>query len=123
VQGKNIGGTTKSERPTVNFDTCIKCKSCWIHCPDECLDERSIGYYGIAYDYHVNYGVHAKVYPVKDYIVIADEKMFTDYRRPYEMWKENKAKYKDWLKSGRISKKRKGKHSMVGKMTRNSNSF
>lgn len=36
---------------------------------------------------------------------MVDESMFTDYRRPYEMWKENKAKYKEWLKNVRQARK------------------
>ncbi|AHC51392.1 (4Fe-4S)-binding protein [Sulfolobus acidocaldarius SUSAZ] len=98
-------GTTKSERPTVNFDTCIKCKLCWIYCPDECFDETPDGYYDIAYDYCVGCGICAEVCPVKDCIVMVDEKMFTDYRRPYGMWKENKVKYKDWLNQVRQARK------------------
>jgi len=98
-------GTTKFERPTVDFDTCIKCKLCWIYCPDECFDETPDGYYDIAYDYCVGCGICADVCPVKDCIVMVDESMFTDYRRPYEMWKENKAKYKEWLKNLRQARK------------------
>ncbi|MEM4911736.1 MAG: 4Fe-4S dicluster-binding protein, partial [Metallosphaera sp.] len=98
-------GTTKFERPTVDFDTCIKCKLCWIYCPDECFDETPDGYYDIAYDYCVGCGICAEVCPVKDCIVMVDEKMFTDYRRPYDMWKENKIKYKEWLNNVRQGRK------------------
>jgi len=26
--------TTRTMRPVVNFDTCIKCELCWLQCPD-----------------------------------------------------------------------------------------
>jgi len=94
-------GTTKFERPTIDFDTCIKCRLCWIYCPDECFDETPDGYYDVAYEYCVGCGICAEVCPVKDCIVMVDEKLFTDYRSPYKMWKENKVAYKQWLQKVR----------------------
>ncbi|HEX8969460.1 MAG TPA: (4Fe-4S)-binding protein, partial [Chloroflexota bacterium] len=29
--------STRTRRPLVNFDTCIKCTQCWLQCPDECF--------------------------------------------------------------------------------------
>ena len=29
---------TRTMRPVVNFDTCIKCTLCWLQCPDSCFD-------------------------------------------------------------------------------------
>jgi len=30
--------TTRTMRPILNFDTCIKCTLCWLQCPDSCFD-------------------------------------------------------------------------------------
>jgi pyruvate ferredoxin oxidoreductase delta subunit len=30
--------TTRTMRPVINFDTCVKCTLCWIQCPDSCFD-------------------------------------------------------------------------------------
>jgi len=30
--------STRTMRPVVNFDTCIKCTLCWLQCPDSCFD-------------------------------------------------------------------------------------
>lgn len=90
-------GTTKFERPTIDFDKCIKCRLCWIYCPDECFDETPDGYYDVAYEYCVGCGICAEVCPVKDCIVMVDEKLFLDYKSPYQMWRENKTTYREWL--------------------------
>ena len=29
--------STRSMRPVVNFETCIKCTLCWLQCPDTCF--------------------------------------------------------------------------------------
>lgn len=94
-------GTTKFERPTVDFDTCIKCKLCWVYCPDECFEETPDGYYDIAYDYCVGCGICAEVCPVKNCIVMVDEDLFNNYERPYRMWRTDKIQYKNWLQSVR----------------------
>jgi len=99
-------GTTKFERPTVDFDTCIKCKLCWVYCPDECFEETQDGYYDIAYDYCVGCGICAEVCPVKNCIVMVDEKQFNNYERPYKMWRTDKAQYKEWLRTVRSNGER-----------------
>jgi pyruvate ferredoxin oxidoreductase delta subunit len=91
-------GTTKSERPIVDFDICIKCRLCWIYCPDEVFDETPDGYYDIAYEYCVGCGICAEVCPVKDCIVMVDENLFKEYESPYNLWKKDKQKYKEWIK-------------------------
>src|SRR5439155_1622573 len=37
--------TTRTMRPVVNFDTCVKCTLCWIQCPDSCFDVMPDGTY------------------------------------------------------------------------------
>src|SRR6202158_2280874 len=37
--------TTRTMRPVVNFDTCIKCTLCWLQCPDSCFDVTPEGLY------------------------------------------------------------------------------
>ena len=36
---------TRTMRPVVNFDTCIKCTLCWLQCPDSCFDVTPDGLY------------------------------------------------------------------------------
>ena len=37
--------STRSMRPVVNFETCIKCTLCWLQCPDTCFDVTPDGLY------------------------------------------------------------------------------
>ena len=37
--------TTRTMRPVINFDTCVKCTLCWIQCPDSCFDVTPDGLY------------------------------------------------------------------------------
>ncbi len=37
--------TTRSMRPVVDFDTCIKCTLCWLQCPDSVFDVTPDGLY------------------------------------------------------------------------------
>src|SRR5438046_2271563 len=42
--------TTRSMRPVINFDTCVKCTLCWIQCPDSCFDGMPGGTFDAAVD-------------------------------------------------------------------------
>ena len=98
-QSRNQGfkrGTTKTLRPVVRFDLCIKCTLCWLECPDECFDPCQDGLYDIAYDYCTGCGKCAAVCPVNECIIMVDELKFTDYRSPWEDYKQDPAKYKEW---------------------------
>src|SRR5438132_9148094 len=37
--------STRTMRPVVDFDTCIKCTLCWLQCPDSCFDVTPDGLY------------------------------------------------------------------------------
>ena len=37
--------SSRTERPVVNFSTCIKCTRCWINCPDASFDVAPDGTY------------------------------------------------------------------------------
>ncbi len=90
-------GTTKSLRPMVRFDLCIKCTLCWLECPDECFDPTSDGLYDIAYDYCTGCGKCAAVCPVKECIVMVDELKFLDYSSPWEAYNKDKMGYTEWV--------------------------
>src|ERR687886_3113018 len=42
--------STRTRRPLVNFDTCIKCTQCWLQCPDECFEVTPEGTYEVVYE-------------------------------------------------------------------------
>ena len=98
-QNRNDGfkhGTSKTQRPVVRFDLCIKCTLCWLDCPDECFDPTDDGLYDI--NYEVCTGCHkcAEVCPVKECIVMVDEMQFEDDKSPWEQHKKDPAGYIQW---------------------------
>ena len=89
--------TTRTQRPVVRFDLCIKCTLCWYDCPDECFDPTPDGYYDVNYEYCVGCGRCAQVCPVKECIVMVDELRFSDNASPWEHWKRDPAGYVRWV--------------------------
>ena len=89
--------STRSERPVVNFDTCIKCTMCWLDCPDECFEVSPEGHYEVVYEACVGCGICAQVCPVKDCIVMVDELQFTDNAMKWQDWKKDRPAYNTWF--------------------------
>ena len=53
-KGRNPNYKTSSSRtykPIINYDICIRCKTCWILCPDGAIDKNGNDYPSINYDY------------------------------------------------------------------------
>ncbi len=89
--------STRTQRPVVNYDTCIKCTMCWLDCPDECFEVTPEGHYEVVYEACVGCGICAQVCPVKDCIVMVDELQFTDNRQNWPIWKKDHAGYNTWF--------------------------
>jgi pyruvate ferredoxin oxidoreductase delta subunit len=94
--------TTRTMRPVVDFDTCIKCTLCWLHCPDSCFDVTPEGLYDANMEACCGCGVCEAVCPVKDCVTMVNEVAFKDNSSQWEDWRENKETYKAWLK-GKIA--------------------
>src|SRR6266849_5879895 len=58
--------STRTMRPVVDFDTCIKCTLCWLQCPDSCFDVTPDGLYDANMQACCGCGVCEAVCPVKD---------------------------------------------------------
>ena len=86
-------GTSKTQRPVIRFDTCIKCTLCWYDCPDECFDPAADGLYDVNYEYCTGCGRCAQVCPVNDCIVMVDELNFDNNNSPWELYKKNPEAY------------------------------
>lgn len=91
--------TTRTMRPVVNFDTCIKCTLCWLHCPDSCFDVTPENLYDANMQACCGCGVCEAVCPVKDCVTMVNEAAFHDNDSQWEMWRKDKPGYEIWLQT------------------------
>jgi pyruvate ferredoxin oxidoreductase delta subunit len=89
--------TTRTMRPVVNFDTCIKCTLCWLQCPDSCFDVTPEGLYDANMEACCGCGVCEAVCPVKECVTMVNEAEFSDNASQWESWRKDKEGYKTWL--------------------------
>jgi pyruvate ferredoxin oxidoreductase delta subunit len=89
--------TTRTMRPVVNFDTCIKCTLCWLHCPDSCFDVTPDNLYDANMQACCGCGVCEAVCPVKECVTMVNESEFSDNSSQWDSWKQDKEAYKVWL--------------------------
>jgi pyruvate ferredoxin oxidoreductase delta subunit len=90
--------STRTMRPVVDFDICIKCTLCWLQCPDSCFDVTPEGLYDANMEACCGCGVCEAVCPVKDCVTMVNEVAFKDNSSQWEAWRKNKDSYKTWVK-------------------------
>jgi pyruvate ferredoxin oxidoreductase delta subunit len=101
VEARNVGTrnplykkwTTRTKRPLVNFDTCIKCTQCWLQCPDECFEVTPDGTYEVVYEACIGCSICADVCPVPDCITMVDELQFSNNDNLYPLHESDPAAY------------------------------
>ena len=91
--------STRSMRPVIDFDTCIKCTLCWLQCPDTCFDVTPDGLYDANMEACCGCGVCEAVCPVPDCVTMVNEAEFNDNNSQWEIWQEDKDGYKQWMTS------------------------
>lgn len=89
--------STRSMRPIVNFETCIKCTLCWLQCPDTCFDVTPDGLYDANMEACCGCGVCEAVCPVPDCVTMVNESEFNDNSSQYEAWVADADGYKTWM--------------------------
>ena len=89
--------STRTMRPVVNFDTCTKCRICWLQCPDTCFDITPDGLYDANMEACCGCGVCEAVCPVDNCITMVNEEAFTDNASQWEMWAKDKERYSAWM--------------------------
>lgn len=68
--------TTRTARPLVKFDACVKCQICYAVCPDECFIPTPEGHYDVNYEHCCGCGICAQTCPVSGCIEMVDETVF-----------------------------------------------
>jgi pyruvate ferredoxin oxidoreductase delta subunit len=89
--------STRTMRPVVNFETCIKCTLCWLQCPDTCFDVTPDGLYDANMESCCGCGVCEDVCPVPDCVTMVNEAEFNDNSGQWEAWNQDKDSYNKWL--------------------------
>ncbi len=89
--------STRSMRPVINFDTCIKCTLCWLQCPDTCFDVTPDGLYDANMEACCGCAVCEAVCPVPDCITMVNEAEFNDNNSQWEHWTQDKDGYHRWM--------------------------
>jgi len=86
--------STRTRRPLVNFDTCIKCTQCWLQCPDECFEVTPEGTYEVVYEACIGCSVCAEVCPVPDCITMINELSFEHNDNLYPLYQQSPEAYR-----------------------------
>jgi pyruvate ferredoxin oxidoreductase delta subunit len=94
--------STRTRRPLVNFDTCIKCTQCWLQCPDECFEVTPEGTYEVVYEACIGCSICEEVCPVPDCIAMVNELEFDDNDSLYTLYKSNPDAYRALLEKHNI---------------------
>ena len=97
--------TTRTMRPVIDFDTCVKCNLCWISCPDSVFDVMPDGTFDAAMEACCGCGVCEAVCPVEQCITMVNETAFADNSSQYEMWKQDTQGYQGWLQEKIVTAK------------------
>jgi pyruvate ferredoxin oxidoreductase delta subunit len=89
--------STRTRRPLVNFDTCIKCTQCWLQCPDECFEVTPEGTYEVVYEACIGCSICEEVCPVPDCITMHSELKFDNNDNLYPMYQQDAEAYRGFL--------------------------
>jgi pyruvate ferredoxin oxidoreductase delta subunit len=89
--------STRTRRPLINFDTCIKCTQCWLQCPDECFEVTPEGTYEVVYEACIGCSICAEVCPVPDCVTMINELDFDNNDTLYPLYQQNREAYNQFL--------------------------
>jgi pyruvate ferredoxin oxidoreductase delta subunit len=94
---------TRTMRPVVDFEKCIKCTLCWLQCPDSVFDVTPEGFYDADLEACCGCGVCEAVCPEKGCITMVNESAFHDNKSQWEAWRKDAPAYEatlaGWIKN------------------------
>jgi pyruvate ferredoxin oxidoreductase delta subunit len=90
---------TRTMRPVVDFDKCIKCTLCWLACPDTCFDVTPEGLYDANLEACCGCGVCEAVCPEPNCVTMVNETNFTDNSSQWQAYRKDAEGYKSTLAS------------------------
>ena len=66
-------GDWRSQRPTYNFERCVKCGTCYIFCPEGCIEQNGDGYFEANLFYCKGCGICARECPTRVITMVEEE--------------------------------------------------
>ncbi len=91
--------STRTMRPVIDFDKCIKCTLCWLQCPDSCFDVTPDQTYDLNAEACCGCGVCEAVCPVDNCVTMVNEAAFSDNKSQWEAYKTDKQAYAAWVEA------------------------
>jgi pyruvate ferredoxin oxidoreductase delta subunit len=88
---------TRTMRPVVDFDKCIKCTLCWLACPDTCFDVTPEGLYDANLEACCGCGVCEAVCPEPNCVTMVNETHFHGNASQWQAWRHDKDSYQTSL--------------------------
>jgi pyruvate ferredoxin oxidoreductase delta subunit len=88
---------TRTMRPVVDFDKCIKCTLCWLACPDSCFDVTPEGLYDANLEACCGCGVCEAVCPEPQCVTMVNETEFSDNQSQWQAFRQDQGSYKQWV--------------------------
>ena len=90
--------TTRTMRPVIDFDKCVKCTLCWIQCPDSCFDVTPDGLYDANMESCCGCGVCEAVCPAKDCVTMVQRGRLRGQREPVgDVAAGTRTSYTTWM--------------------------
>ena len=90
---------SRTMRPVVDFDKCIKCTLCWLACPDTCFDVTPEGLYDANLTACCGCGVCEAVCPEPNCVTMVNETNFSDNSSQWQAYRKDPEGYKSTLAS------------------------
>ncbi len=87
--------TTRTARPLVKFDACVKCQICYTVCPDECFIPTPEGHYDVSYDHCCGCGICAQSCPVTGCIEMVNEAVFDGNEPLHAVYESDQGAYEE----------------------------
>lgn len=66
-------GDWRSQRPTYDFQKCIKCGLCWVFCPESCIEQNEEEYFVADLFYCYGCGICARECPTGVITMVEEE--------------------------------------------------
>jgi pyruvate ferredoxin oxidoreductase delta subunit len=90
---------TRTMRPVIDFEKCVKCTLCWLQCPDSVFDVMPDGTYDADMEACCGCGVCEAVCPEPECVTMVNESHFNDNASQWQAWRKDPGSYDAWARN------------------------